>query len=1098
MAKTAREFVFDGLEIIPDPLSAFVETRLAKLSGDWQSIAKDKHPSLRIERGKIKWDQPALLQLMNRMWDELFRDELTRTDRAIVNELIEARNKHAHNEKFSYPDAERALDSMRRLMDAIDAPEQAEQLENLRSAILRIRFSEKQRLVERKKTSENGDLKLNIPAGLKPWREVVEPHDDVATGKFAQAEFAADLSKVHEGSATDEYLDPKQFYARTFLTQGLSDLVKGAASRLSGNGGDPVVELQTNFGGGKTHSMLALYHMVGETKIQDLPGLDQLIPEVEFAKPVNRAVIVGTARGPSDVFEPEPGIQIYTTWGEMAYQLGGRKAYDLVREQDQSKEAPGSGVITKLLKSCAPCLILIDEWVAYLRQIYSSTSSPAGTFDQNLSFVQSLTEGIKVVDNALLVASLPASQIEVGGEGGQEALNKLKNTFSRVHKSWLPASPEEGYEIVRRRLFKDVSGEDAPHKDNAIKQFMRMYEGDRDSFPQGISSGDYKTRLEISYPIHPELFEQFYNNWSSVERFQRTRGILRLMAQVIYELWVSNDPSVMIMPGGIPLVDNGVNSELTKYLEHGWPSIIAKDVDGKQSSPRKIDTNAPNLGKVSATRRVARALFMATAPLVGAQNPGIDQKRVNLAVVQPGDTVVRFSDALHRLAGQATYLHSNNGRYWYATAFSLNRMASDNAAELDANLVEEEIDKALADFVKGDATRDAFDAVHVVPSSADVPDELTGCRIVVLGVKHLHSSGKNKSDAMGEVRDIIAHRGPAPRNFKNVLVFLAGDKSKFDNLQEAARRFIAWKEIHRDSNTLNLRPDEANTAKRNAENAKQAFETRLREAWKWVIYPFQDAADKDIDYKVDPISSQERLFEKIKRNLVRDEGVFEQLGPERLQRELDKYIWQNNQHLKTSDIRDYCGKFVYMPRLLSLEVLQKTVFTAISQMVPGAFAYAETYDEAEKKYRGLVIENGTNGQVVIDSDSVIVRSDTAEENRTKGTGTNGGDGAHDETVVGDSTAPINEKPEVGNGDGPVEPALPKSFRGTVSISPDTPAKEFGKVLDNVIEHLTSIEGAEVSLTLEISAEIPGGIDTNKRRTLLENATTLKFSEKDVS
>ena len=219
---------------------------------------------------------------------------------------------------------------------------------------------------------------------------------------------------------------------------------------------------------------------------------------------------------------------------------------------------------------------------------------------------------------------------------------------------------------------------------------------------------------------------------------------------------------------------------------------------------------------------------------------------------------------------------------------------------------------------------------------------------------------------MGVVRDIIAHRGSAPRSFRNVLVFLAGDKSGFDNLQDAARRFLAWNQIHQDSSDHNLRPDEANIAQRNAANARQVFETRLKEAWKWLIYPFQEAADKDVDYTASSVSAQDRLFEKIKRNLVRDEIVFEQLGPERLQREIAKYIWRDNQHLKISDIRDYCGKFIYMPRLLSLSVLQKTVLTAISQMAPGEFAYAEAFDDAAKKYKGLV-ECGMNAPVIINS-----------------------------------------------------------------------------------------------------------------------------------
>ena len=581
MAKTAREFVFDGLELIPIPLANFVEKQLsAAISGQWQAVVKDRQQSLRVENGKIKWDQQALFQVMNKLWNEAFKDILTRTDRAIVNELIEVRNNHAHNEHFSYPDAERALDSMRRLMESIEAGEEAKKLENLRSSILRVRFAEQQRNVERRGQSRSGDLNLAVPAGLKPWREVVQPHEDVATGNFTQAEFAADLSKVHDGSATDEYCDPKQFYARTFLTQGLCDLLKKAVKRLIGEGGDPVIDLQTNFGGGKTHSMLALYHMVGGTKIKDLPNLEQLLPDVEFAKPVNRAVIVGTARGPSDAFEPEEGLKIYTTWGEIAYQLGGRDAYALVKDQDVSGIAPGSNLISKLLASCSPCLILVDEWVAYLRQIYHVTSAPSGTFDQNISFVQALTEGIKVVDGALLVASLPQSQIEYGGEGGHEALKKLEQTFSRLHSSWLPASVEESYEIVRRRLFKDVNGENAPHKDNTIVQFMRMYESESDAFPKGSAQSDYKERMRVSYPIHPELFDQFYNNWSSIDRFQRTRGILRMMAQVVHELWVSNDSAVMIMPGGMPVGVQEVSPELTKYLEHGWPAIIASDIDG--------------------------------------------------------------------------------------------------------------------------------------------------------------------------------------------------------------------------------------------------------------------------------------------------------------------------------------------------------------------------------------------------------------------------------------------------------------------------------------------------------------------------------------
>lgn len=225
----------------------------------------------------------------------------------------------------------------------------------MRDTILRTKFAELQRNEERKKTTRS-EIMVDTVAGLLPWREVVEPHQDVATGEFQQAEFAADLAKVHNGSAPSEYSNPTEFFARTYLTDGLSTLLTGAAKRLSAAGGDPVVELQTNFGGGKTHSMLALYHMAGGTPVPDLPGLDQLFERDGLTVPVkiNRAVLVGTSRGPQDILIAEGGQKIRTTWGELAWQLGGSDAYAMVTENDSSGIAPGSNLLEALFKSVRP------------------------------------------------------------------------------------------------------------------------------------------------------------------------------------------------------------------------------------------------------------------------------------------------------------------------------------------------------------------------------------------------------------------------------------------------------------------------------------------------------------------------------------------------------------------------------------------------------------------------------------------------------------------------------------------------------------------------------------------------------------------------
>ena len=1099
MAKSTRQHVFEGMELLPEALTPFVERRLeAALPGAWQVQVLEKLPGLRPNaQGKVNWDQAALLNAMDRFWMEAFKTVLGRAERSIVNELVDVRNKLSHNETFSYDDAERALDSMRRLMEAISASEAADQLGKMRDTILRTKFTELARNEERKK-SQRSEIAVDTMAGLLPWREVVEPHNDVATGEFQQAEFAADLAKVHNGSAPAEYRNPAEFFSRTYLTSGLSTLLIGAAKRLSGTGGDPVVELQTNFGGGKTHSMLALYHMAGGTRVEDLPGLDQLFSREGVAVPakVNRAVLVGTSYGPSDAAKrlKDYGRPIRTTWGELAYQLGGEAGYALVAENDENGVAPGSNLLEDLFRQCAPSLILIDEWVAYLRQIYKVEGLPSGSFDANLSFVQSLTEAVKASPGTLLVASLPASQIEVGGEGGQEALSRLKQTFSRVETGWRPADQEESYEIVRRRLFKEIPGDKFHHRDNTLKQFAKMYRDNANEFPQNCDGEDYRRKLEKAYPIHPELFDQLYTSWGSLEKFQRTRGVLRLMAQVIHELWMNNDPSVMIMPGSVSISSARVEPELLHYLDVSWQSIIAGDVDGMNSTPYRIDQSAPNLNRYSATRRVARAIFRGTAPTHGQDNKGLDDRQINLGVVQPGERPAIFGDALRRLANNARFMHGDLGRYWYSMSASLNRLAADRAGQIEEQLVLLEIDKALATYINGLGDRGHFDTVQVAPSgSADVPDEPGGVRAVVLGVAHPHS-GRDNSEAMTEAKDILLQRGSTPRVYRNMLIFLAAEARQLDGLKEAMRASLAWSGIVKDTDRLNLTQRDSALAKAKVTEAAETVKTRLKETWCYLIYPMQDGAQADLEWITSKVPAQDGLLSRASKKLASDEGLLPELGPARLDRELQRYIWNGKGHLSLRDLWEYLNRYIYLPRVKDRNVLIKTVRSAVSAMVPGPFAYAERWDEKTGRYVGLVSQNGANAPVVIDADSVIVKPDVAEKQTVE---TAAAAAATIEPTHVPAKAAAEQtglKPTAAI----VQPERdPTRFIGTVMISADRPAHEMRQIVEAIIEQLTVLPGSEVTLKLEIDAEVPNGLDRSKVRTLLENANTLGFIDKVI-
>src|SRR5262249_2950294 len=319
---------------------------------------------------------------------------------------------------------------------------QAGEIENMKMELLRLRFDEQVRSEKRK--SAGTTIESATATSLKPWREVVTPHQDVASGRYQQAEFAADVWQVHLSEGTDEYRKPVEFFRRTYLTESLKRLLAGAVRRLGGQGGDPVVQLQTNFGGGKTHSMLALYHLFSGTAPSELVGIDAVLEKAGTKKlpTARRVVLVGNKISPGNPVKKPDGTVVRTLWGELVWQLGGKKAFERVRADDEKATSPGD-ILRELFNEYGPCLILIDEWVAYARQLHEQSDLPGGDFETQFSFAQVLTESAKSAKNCLLVISLPASDtsgsphaqaddVEVGGQRGREALDRLRNVVGRV------------------------------------------------------------------------------------------------------------------------------------------------------------------------------------------------------------------------------------------------------------------------------------------------------------------------------------------------------------------------------------------------------------------------------------------------------------------------------------------------------------------------------------------------------------------------------------------------------------------------------------------------------------------------------------------
>ena len=1093
MAITNQDRVGNAMDLLREGLGPYIERELdAKNRGHAMDEALKYMGDDRLAGKAIaEWDAYALLKLMWEAWNAVFRQTLGQAERTLVSELRNTRNKWAHQENFSSDDAYRALDSAARLLTAVSAKEVSD-LEKMKMELLRLRFEEQVRS-EKRKTAVTA-IETQASGTLKPWREVVTPHKDVASGGYQQAEFAADLWQVHLGEGTDEYRDPVEFFRRTYLTESLKRLAIGAVERLNSVGGDPVVQLQTNFGGGKTHSMLALYHLFSGVAPADLPGIDELFAEAEvknFPK-ATRVVLVGNRISPGNPVTKPDGTVVRTLWGELAYQLGGKEAFAEIAADDEKATNPGDK-LRQLFVKYGPCLILIDEWVAYARQLHDEGDLPAGNFETHFTFAQALTESAKLANNCLLVISLPASDmpgsphtqaedVEVGGIRGREALDRLGNVIGRVESAWRPASAEESFEIVRRRLFEPIGDpEQFKQRDVVAREFMDLYRRQHQEFPPECREADYERRIIAAYPIHPEVFDRLYNDWSTLVKFQRTRGVLRLMAAVIHSLWEKGDRNPLILPSMIPLDDSRVQFELTRYLSDNWVPVIAKDIDGPNSLPLQIDSEVPNLGKLNACRRVARTVYLGSAPTAGAAHQGLEDRQVKLGCVMPGESPAVFGDALRRLAAKATFLYQDGNRVWYSTQPTVTKLADDRAEQLkrEPDKITQELDRRLRTDLtkKGD-----FDRIHPVPSSgADVPDD-RDARLVVLGIDYPYAKDGD-SPAEAAAKAILESRGSAPRLFRNSLVFLAVDRARLQDLDEAVRKHLAWKSILDETDALDLTPFQVKQAETQRSAADSVVAVRLPEAYQWLLVPGQADPKADIEWQAIRLSGSEALAVRVSKKLRNEELLITAFGATRLRMELDRIpLWRGG-HVPIRQLTDDFAKYLYLPRLADSAVLIGAVRDGLALLTweLDSFAYAESFDEGAERYQGLRagqhVSLGTDNDAGLVVEPTVARRQLDEEQPPPP--------PDDDDEAGDDDSVVDPPPDPSIG--------PKRFHGTVSLDAIRVAADAGKIAQEVIAHLAGLTGSKVNVTLEIEATIEDGAPEHVVRTVTENARTLKFT-----
>lgn len=1103
--KETLQRVQGGLYHLRRGLTPFVEARMRGRHG-----ANWLHYASRAAGGSANaaLDEYGLLKTMIDNWRDVFDDAFGRNDKHRVRNFtsmaLEARNATSH---LSIPlqddEALRYLDAIHCLLKAVKAPSaEIAEAKALYDAQRRSGFGSTElpptavaappkappaRPILSLGAALPGPVETGHAKALRSWIEVALPHPDVLANRFKEAEFAADLFAVDAGHAGEDYASPENFFRITFLTEGLRRILTTSLQRLSGNGGDPVIGLQTAFGGGKTHTMLAVYHLAKARELSLLEGVGPLAEKAGVTgwAPAKVAVFVGTSKGADTSLILKGGPKVHTLWAYIAWRIAGQAGLDLMMEAEAARTNPGSDLLVELFKLSGPALILLDELVAYARQLSEDR------FEAFLSFIQSLTEAAKMAPGVLIIGSLPESLAEAGGPKGEAALLRLEKVFGRVQSAWLPASGDETYEIIRRRLFQTLDADGERARDDTVKAFADLYKNNPAEFPPEAKEARYRDLLRLSYPIHPELFDRLSKDWASLEKFQRTRGVLRFMANVVGTLWQMqvNDP--LITPARVPISHERVRASVLYPLDSNFNAVVDKEVDGDSSLPARMEANpSRRISQLRAATRAARAVFICSAPLVGRPNAGLTGPGLRLACAEPGDQLAIFGEALRELTERATYLYEEAGRYWFSTQPTLNRLADDRAKAFP----DHEVDDAITKVLREDgATKAGFHRVYAAPDEPITVEEASALSLVILGPATPHvGKGAAKSSATDIVTDTLMRYRSAQRRFRNTLLFVAADEVLLATASEVMRKALAWQNICDDKRLQDqLTQAQIADTRDKAKTSRDGAAKAVRLAWSHILFPVKAAAAGvafDLDHL--SIASKDRaaipvaVYEKAG---PRGDGIAkERLGPDALALHL-KPLWpEERPHLSVSEVADWFASYAYLPKLRDRVVLENAIRDAVGKLDP-AFGYADDFDEAAGRYVNLAWAKTPPD--LFPPTAVLVRSEIAAAQVSPVPVPSIADAIPGAAATQHGGDQPGRTPDGGL---PSSPRRPRRFFGVVELDMVRPVKAFDAVLNAVVMELQRTNGAKVKVTIEIEAEADRGFEDADVGVVRDNARQLKF------
>ncbi|MBD2146770.1 DUF499 domain-containing protein [Sphaerospermopsis sp. FACHB-1194] len=814
-------------------------------------------------------------------------------------------------------------------------------------------------------------------ATIKPWYKIdgLTPREDLREGKpLDAAEFAVHLDQVRNQKAPADYQQPDRFFERTYLTKYLTEFSAQVVRRLSGEKTETsaIFNLSTQFGGGKTHALTLLYHLAkGGAIANNWTGVQKILQKAGISSVPKAAVavFVGTefdslnGRGGND------GTPLRKTpWGEIAYQLGGENALAILAQHEAEFIEPKGDVIKQFLPKDQPCLILMDEIINYV-----STYRGKGYHNSLYNFIQALSETARGLDNVVLVVSIPASEMEyTSADEGDE--QRFKKMLDRVGKPIIMSAEAETSEIIRRRLFEwdagavSADGRIMLPKDaiNTCNEYADWVLDHRQQLPNWFPVDNPREAFYATYPFHPSVLSVFERKWQVLPRFQRTRGVLRLLA-----LWVSNayqqgyqgahrDPLITL--GTAPLDNPQFRAAVFGQLgEDRLEGAVTTDICGKKDSHAiRLDMAADDqIKKARLHRKVTTTIFFESNGGILRAESTIPE--IRLAVAEPSLDIGNVETVLETLATDCYYLSIEKNKYRFSLSPNLNKILADRRANIQSERITERV---KAEIKKVFTSHPGIQLIYFPENSSTISNRPV-LTLAILAPEH----SIQDSQTLKMIESMTKECGTSDRTFKSGIIWAVADTDT--KLREEARKVLAWEDIRDEEQGL-----DENQNRQLGENLKKC-ESNLKEsvwnAYKYVALLGKDNKIRVIDFGQVNSSQADKLVNLIINKLRQSDDVIDIINPRFLSRNWPPAFTE----WSTKAVRDAFFASPLFPRLLNSDAVKEAISRGVKD---GTLAYVGKTSNGYEPFHYQC--TFTSAEVEISEDMFIITQETAAAYQT--------------------------------------------------------------------------------------------------------------------